>query len=103
MEKHYHILLTGYYPNSETKGFQKGDYIGGVSRGTRKITLENAISQAKEMWKDWTSKFSGSMIQVWIHESDSYPPRVGPKDALFYADNFKGFKDGGKIAEGTPF
>lgn len=102
-EKEYHIVLASYYPNNETKGKKMGDYLGGVSRGTLKMSYENAEKDARQMWIDWTKKFPGCMIEIWIHEAGGWPPKVGPKGSLMYADNFKHFRPGSKAVMGTPF
>lgn len=102
-ELEYNIVLMSYYPDNASKGARKGNFLGGVSRGTKKILLETAKMDARGIWVEWVKKYPGSMVQIWIHPSDVYPPRVGPSGAVFYADNFKHFKSGTKQAEGTPF
>jgi hypothetical protein len=101
--KRYSIHLWGYFPDDATEGYKKGDCIGSVSRETSKTTFDDAKKQAGEVWGNWVKKYPGSMIQIWIHPTDVYPPRIGKEHALMYADNFKHFAAGTKQSEGTPF
>lgn len=101
--KRYKIHLWGYYPDNATKGKKKGECIGSVSRETCKMSFEVAKKEAGEMWKNWVKEFPGSMVEVWIHEVDELTPKVGPKDAVMYENNFKHFRPGTKQSEGTPF
>jgi hypothetical protein len=101
--KEHRITLAGYFPDDGTKGKKKGDYIGGTVRFKSGIVDDLIKIDAKEVWINWAKKYPGSMIEIWIHQCDTYPPAIGSGGALFYSSNFDKFKAGSKTAEGTPF
>jgi hypothetical protein len=91
----FKICMHSYYPDNGTAGKQKGDYISGTVRFTNQIQLQDAIKQLAEMWRDQNTKYPHCMIEGWIHRWDQ-SVRPGPKDALFYDNNFNKFKPGAK-------
>lgn len=111
MKKKFRISLWSYAPRDEKTDsdgqeilvYKRGDVIGSVVRFTREITIDEAIQSAREMWLDWVTDNKGTQIEVWIHDSEDYPPKVGREGALFYKSNFDAFRPGSRQAMGTPF
>lgn len=103
MEKHFTIHLHSYYPDNKTEGRKKGDYLAGSFYQTNLTTLSDAINTARTLWTELNKKYPGCMKETWIHQANSYPPKIGPVDALFYNSNLDQFKPGTKRGENSPF
>jgi hypothetical protein len=100
----YRIQLWGYYPMDDPeKKFRKGGIIGGIMEYIKTDDFYKVEEKCREVWKKWTSQYMGTMIEIWVHPEDVYPPRIGNGKALFYKNNFEKFKTGSKAAMGTPF